>query len=119
MRATIPCTIAKVSRRRLRGPWLGCGVLVALALTLAGCTSQREYSRNGFKVGPNYAKPPAPMEEKWIDTGDKRLRSETPQNVEWWTVLNDPILNDLVKRGYRDNLTIRQAAYRVLEFQAQ
>jgi NodT family efflux transporter outer membrane factor (OMF) lipoprotein len=97
----------------------GCGIALSLALTLCGCTSPGEYIRNCFKVGPNYAKPPAPVEEKWIDTGDKRLSTRTPENVAWWTVLNDPILNELVQRAYRENLTLRQAAYRVLEFQAQ
>jgi hypothetical protein len=43
--------------------------------TLCRCTSPREYVRNGFKVAPNYAKPAAPVGEKWIDTGDKRLSS--------------------------------------------
>ncbi len=100
----------------LTGP---CVLLAAATLFSSGCTSPREYVRNGFKVGPNYGKPPAPVESKWIDTGDARLKSRTPENVEWWTALNDPVLNDLVKRAYRDNLTVRQAAYRVLEFQAQ
>jgi NodT family efflux transporter outer membrane factor (OMF) lipoprotein len=86
---------------------------------VCGCTSPGEYIRNGFKVGPNYAKPPAPVEQNWIDAADPRLESRTPANLEWWTVLNDPVLNNLVKRAYRENLTLRQAAYRVLQFQAQ
>lgn len=94
-------------------------LLAAATLLCCGCTSPREYIRNGFKVGPNFAKPPAPVEQKWIDTGNERLKSRTPENVEWWTALNDPVLNDLVRRAYRDNLTVRQAAYRVLEFRAQ
>ncbi len=94
-------------------------IVLTAALLLCGCTSPREYIQNGFKVGPNYAKPTAPVEEKWIDNQDKRLVSQTPENVEWWKVLNDPVLNSLVKRAYNENLTLRQAAYRVLQFQAQ
>jgi NodT family efflux transporter outer membrane factor (OMF) lipoprotein len=94
-------------------------LLLSLAFLVCGCTSPAEYIHNGFKVGPNYAKPPAPVEEKWIDTGKERLDSRTPTNLEWWTVLNDPVLNNLVKRAYRENLTLRQAGYRVLQFQAQ
>jgi NodT family efflux transporter outer membrane factor (OMF) lipoprotein len=105
------------ARTRRRWP---CGTLLAATLLFCGCTSPREYVRNGFKVGPNYAKPAAPVEEKWIDTGkDERLKSRTPENVEWWTSLNDPVLNELVKRAYKENLTLRQAAYRVMEFRAQ
>src|SRR5436190_20064066 len=106
-----------VTSRRLWQP--RGGVLFGLALLVCGCTSPREYVRNGFKVGPNYAKPAAPVEQNWIDAGDKRLDSRTTANVEWWTVLNDPVLDNLVKRAYRENLTLRQAAYRVLQFQAQ
>src|ERR1700730_14601762 len=53
--------------------WLPGGLYVALALLFCGCTSPREYVRNGFKVGPNYAKPAAPVEEKWLDAGNKDL----------------------------------------------
>ena len=94
-------------------------VLVLLVFLVCGCTIPREYFRNGFKVGPNYAKPPAPVEEKWIDSKDKRLVSTTPENLEWWTVLNDPVLNSLIQRAYKDNLTLKQAGYRVLQYQAQ
>ncbi len=94
-------------------------ILGFLVVLLSGCTGPREYIQNGFKVGPNYAKPPAPVEEKWIDSYDKRLVSTTPQNVEWWTILNDPVLNSLIQRAYKDNLTLKQAGYRVLQFQAQ
>lgn len=101
--------------------WLGVSslCLVVGAFSSSGCTSPKEYLANHFKVGPNYAKPPAPVEAKWIDEGNKRLVSQTPENIEWWKVLNDPVLNDLVKKAYRDNLTLRQAAYRVLQFKAQ
>ena len=85
-----------VTSRRLWQP--RGGFLFGLALLTCGCTSPREYVRNGFKVGPNYAKPAAPVEQNWIDAGDKRLDSRTTANVEWWTVLNDPVLNDLIKR---------------------
>jgi NodT family efflux transporter outer membrane factor (OMF) lipoprotein len=95
------------------------GTWFVLALAVFGCTSPGEFIRNGFKVGPNYAKPPAPVEQTWIDAGDPRLDSRTPANIEWWTILNDPILNNLVQRAYQENLTLRQAAYRVLQFQAQ
>src|SRR5437899_4438750 len=38
-----------------------------LALPLCGCTPLGEYVRNGFKVGPNYGKPPAPAATDWMD----------------------------------------------------
>src|SRR5260221_8922674 len=46
-----------------------CSVAVLVAsLTAGGCTtSLREWCHNGFKVGPNYATPPAPVAPQWID----------------------------------------------------
>ena len=93
--------------------------LLLIALTSPGCTSLRQWVHNGFKVGPNYDKTPAPAQEKWIDEGHVRLKSQTPDNVEWWTVLADPVLNDLIQRAYANNPTLQQAAFRVLQFQAQ
>ena len=40
-------------------------------LCSSGCTSVRDYVNNGFKVGPNYQKPPAPVADEWIDSKSK------------------------------------------------
>src|SRR5262249_23835320 len=95
------------------------GLLFAMLASLAGCTTLGEYVHNGFKVGPNYKRPPAPVAERWIDADDKRVRSEEGDDSHWWTLLNDPILNDLVQTAYRQNLTLREAGFRVLEARAQ
>jgi NodT family efflux transporter outer membrane factor (OMF) lipoprotein len=103
--------------------WLNSNCLqAAIACTVlffAGCTSLSEYVHNGFKVGPNYKRPPAPVAEHWIDADDKRIRSEEFDASHWWTVLNDPTLDDLVRTAYRQNLTLREAGYRVLQARAQ
>lgn len=88
-------------------------------LLLSGCTSWSEYLHNGFKVGPNYAKPAAPVAPSWIDAADKRVRSESVDDRHWWTTFHDPILNDLIQNAYQQNLTLREAGYRVLEARAQ
>jgi NodT family efflux transporter outer membrane factor (OMF) lipoprotein len=93
-------------------------VLASMTLGAVGCTGPIEYVKNGFKVGPNYKKPPARVADHWIDEGDKRLSSQSPETVEWWTVLNDPVLNNLIKRAARENLTLKEAGQRVLEFRA-
>src|SRR5262249_36008003 len=51
--------------------------------------------------------------------GDVRLRKDTEELSHWWTVFNDPVLNSLVADTYRQNLTLRQAGFRVLEARAQ
>jgi NodT family efflux transporter outer membrane factor (OMF) lipoprotein len=93
--------------------------LFAISVLSAGCTSPLEYIRNGFKVGPNYAKPPAPVANQWIDAADKRVRSETGDLSKWWTVFNDPVLDSLICFAYQQNLTVRVAGFRVLEARAQ
>ncbi len=100
-------------------------VQASLALTsvmllfLSGCTSFHDYVRNGYKVGPQYTRPPAPVAPTWIDATDTRVRSEEADISSWWGVFNDPQLNDLVQTAYRQNLTLKEAGFRVLESRAE
>jgi NodT family efflux transporter outer membrane factor (OMF) lipoprotein len=89
------------------------------AVFLCGCSSLKEFIHNGCKVGPNYAPPPAPVESHWIDADDARVRSESADYSQWWTVFKDPTLNDLIQTSYRQNLTVREAGFRVLAARAQ
>jgi NodT family efflux transporter outer membrane factor (OMF) lipoprotein len=90
-----------------------------LAVPLCGCTPLGQYIRNGFKVGPNYQEPPAPVATHWIDVADKRVRSESDDLSQWWTVFNDSVLDSLVCYAYRQNLTLQQAGFKVLTARAQ
>src|SRR6476619_303623 len=95
-------------------------LVAALVCALAGgCTSLPDYIHNGFKVGPNYARPPAPVAADWIDADDRRVRKESDDLSKWWTVFNDPVLNSLICNAYRQNLSLRVAGMRVLEARAQ
>src|SRR5262249_30438601 len=71
-------------------------VLGVLAVSLSGCTPLKEYIHNGFKVGPNYGRPPAPVAPDWIDAADARVRKTADDLSHWWTVFNDPVLDGLV-----------------------
>jgi NodT family efflux transporter outer membrane factor (OMF) lipoprotein len=95
-------------------------MLLALSVVpLAGCTSVSDYVHNGFKVGPNYCKASAPVAPHWIDANDKRVRTDSEGLNLWWTVFNDPTLNHLVECAYRQNLTLREAGFRILEARAE
>jgi NodT family efflux transporter outer membrane factor (OMF) lipoprotein len=99
---------------------LSCLVLFFTAVVcIGGCTSWRDYINNGFKVGPNYAKPPAPVAKDWIDANDQRVRRESDDLSKWWAVFNDPVLDSLVCYAYQQNLSLRVAGMRVLEARAQ
>ena len=59
------------------------------------------------------------MAEHWIDAADVRQPADTESLAQWWTVFNDPKLNDLVVCAYHQNLTLREAGFRVLQARAQ
>src|SRR5579863_5929125 len=107
-------TVLNIRRLGFRG-----SLFIAFAMCGWGCTSISEYVQNGFKVGPNYRTPDAAVANNWIDASDKRVRSESDDLSKWWTVFNDPVLNDLICDAYHQNLTLRQAGYRVLQARAQ
>ena len=89
------------------------------ATLTCGCTSFQDYVHNGFKVGPNYERPPAPVAKNWIDADDVRVRSEADDISKWWTVFNDPALDSLICLAYQQNLTLREASFRVLQARGQ
>jgi NodT family efflux transporter outer membrane factor (OMF) lipoprotein len=96
---------------------LAAGLL--LLITASGCTSWCDYVRNGFKVGPNYCPPCAPVADHWIDDRDPNIGSDPPNDAAWWQTFNDPVLDCLVQTAYRQNLSLRIAGCRILEARAQ
>jgi multidrug efflux system outer membrane protein len=81
---------------------------LAMAAALAGCTT----------VGPNFTAPAA------IDTPsyrhvDGQAADTARLPAEWWTVFNDTTLNGLESRALRENPSVRAAAQRLLQAQAQ
>ncbi len=109
-----------VSKNSLRtGPARAFFCALGLALAAGGCTPISEYVRNGFKVGPNYERPPAPLATEWIDAKNPQVKSIPADYSRWWTVFGDPVLNDLVRTAYEQNVNLRIAGTRVLEARAQ
>lgn len=97
--------------------WLLAGVL--LSVLASGCTGAREWIDNGFKVGPNYKKPPAPLASEWIDAKAKEgVNTASADLSRWWTQFNDPTLNSLIEQAYRQNLDVRTAGTRILAARA-
>lgn len=94
-------------------------VVAAVALLLGGCTSFKEYFGNGFKVGPNYCRPPACTAQRWLDADDVRVREKSEVPTRWWTVFNDPALDRLIECAMSQNLSLREAGCRVLEARAE
>jgi len=96
--------MARVDDRRRR--WQA---LILFALLLSGCTM----------VGPNFVRPQVTVSPNWLDMADKRVKTEAADYRNWWRVFNDPVLDQLIDRAYRENLSLKVAGVRVLEARAQ
>ncbi|MCW5892078.1 MAG: efflux transporter outer membrane subunit [bacterium] len=83
---------------------------VAMALATMGVS--------GCMVGPDYLRPTAPVADDWIDDGPA-VRHDPTRAELWWEVFQDPILNDLIVRAVANNRSLRAAALRVVQSQAQ
>ena len=110
------CCRTPDSRRSSRKPLLASLLVVLLC---SGCTSLRQWAHNGFKVGPNYCKPAAPVASDWIDYQDPRVNAQDPHLAEWWHVFNDPNLDGLIETAYRQNISLRAAGTQILAARAE
>ena len=80
-----------------------CLVPVAVATLLAGCA-----------VGPNYKRPPAAVTESYKNP----VVSAPALPDEWWTLFNDPILNDLESQVIVNNQNIAEAVAAYMQARA-
>src|SRR3954467_5961297 len=99
--------------------WVALTGLTVAVLLNSGCitTGPVDWVRNGFKVGPNYCRPPAPVAEEWIQATDPDVQHRHLD--DWWEVFQDATLNSLVGTAYEQNLNLRILGTRVLEARAQ
>lgn len=82
--------------------------VVIAALLLSGCAP----------VGPDFVRPDAPVNPAWLDAELEQYAAESENLAEWWTLLNDPVLNELIDTAHRQNNNIKIAGLRVIEAQA-
>ncbi len=71
-----------------------------------------------MKVGPTYFRPVGPVEPEWINADDPQVRSESDVETQWWRQFNDPVLDQLILQAYEQNLSLREAGFRVLASRA-
>ena len=72
-----------------------------------------------FQGGAELLPATAPGGRALDRSADIRQPADTRESGRWWTVFNDPKLNYLVGCAYRQNLTLREAGFRVLQARAQ
>ena len=92
---------------KLMSPWRL--VWVVVVLIMSGCTM----------VGPDFVKPEAPVLEDWGVAQTPGLTTGQADYGKWWRAFNDPVLDNLVEKAYRQNLSVQIAAIRIYEARAQ
>lgn len=88
-------------------PWLMAWVIIVLVAS--GCTM----------VGPDFVKPEAPLLNDWTQTAAPGVSAGQTDYSEWWRVFNDPVLDNLIQKSYRQNLSLQIAGIRIYEARAQ
>jgi multidrug efflux system outer membrane protein len=79
-------------------------LLAAALLTLSGCAA----------VGPDYVEPELDVPDAWhMQIVDQVAQGPEATLQSWWTVFDDPILNQLIDRARAENLDLQNAAARV------
>jgi NodT family efflux transporter outer membrane factor (OMF) lipoprotein len=73
-------------------------------VALAACT-----------VGPNYRPPVVDAPAAYAEAPAGAQPPSDAVLMAWWSVFNDPVLNDLIRRANADNLDLQAAASRVRE----
>jgi len=104
-------TIKPVSqcRKQIRLRCLVWLPLLFLALLFSACTT----------LGPDFKKPSAPVEKKWIEADDPQIKAEPADYSTWWHVLDDPVLDNLITIACKQNLSLQVAGLRILEARAR
>ena len=119
----------RTTREHDASPFRGAGLLRSLStagclvavLLMSGCvaTGPMTWIQNGFKVGPNYCRPPAPVAPTWIEAKDVRVQGRPPRDGDWWNVFGDSTLDSLIHTAYRQNPNLRAVGTRVFQARAQ
>ena len=82
--------------------------VLGICLLTVGCAA----------IGPDFEKPQAPVVEDW--TSDNPVISRDSMDLrEWWTVFNDPVLNQLIEEAFQQNLPLQLTGLRILEARAR
>ncbi|MGB5986482.1 MAG: efflux transporter outer membrane subunit [Desulfobacterales bacterium] len=82
---------------------------IAMVLIMSGCTM----------VGPDFVKPDAPLQNDWTEIEAPGLSTGQTDYSKWWRVFDDPVLDKLVEKAYRQNLSLQIAGIRIYEARAQ
>jgi multidrug efflux system outer membrane protein len=76
----------------------------------------------GLAVGPDYHRPSTPTATNFADTALGTWKEATPADAiargDWWSIYNDPVLDDLERRAAENNQDLKTAVARVTQARA-
>jgi NodT family efflux transporter outer membrane factor (OMF) lipoprotein len=72
----------------------------------------------GCKVGPDYVPPEFSVPDQWHEKAVQGLQDGSADLQTWWTVFNDPVLEDLIWQCHEENLDLQIAYARIMEARA-
>ncbi len=79
--------------------------ILAAGLILQGCAA----------VGPDYIRPEPSMPDRWEQELAEGVAEGRAGLQTWWTVFNDPLLNELIEKAVEGNLNLEIAYGRIAE----
>jgi multidrug efflux system outer membrane protein len=86
-----------------------CTLALLLAGGLTACTT----------VGPNYVAPDIATPDAWTEQISRQMTEESESALQtWWTLFDDPTLNNLIERVRESNLDLQVAMSRIREARA-
>ena len=69
-------------------------------------------------VGPDYVRPDTTVNDEWAEYVKDEFQFVPQDSSEWWRILGDPVLDQLLESAYLQNNNIEVAGLRVLEARA-
>ncbi|MEM9372193.1 MAG: efflux transporter outer membrane subunit, partial [Planctomycetota bacterium] len=65
-------------------------------------------------IGPSYERPELETDDAWSAGAEGAFNAADPESIgTWWTLLNDPVLDDLIGRAFASNLDLATAIQNV------
>ncbi len=107
-------TFAMAERRTRHAP-SGATCILTVSAILVGCVAGCQ----SMAVGPDFEKPEAEVAEAWSETEAEVIKAEPADHSDWWTIFNDPTLDQLIELAYQQNLSLQIAGLKVVESRAQ
>jgi NodT family efflux transporter outer membrane factor (OMF) lipoprotein len=73
----------------------------------------------GCKVGPDYLRNDPVLKSNWSHSDSYRMTGAPAQLHAWWQHFQDPVLDQFIAQAIDQNLTLREAGWRIIEARAR